>query len=232
MALVGPYLEAYDPEAQGVHEPAKYSVVKSRDLVPVERHAQSESISAFLEAAKHMGLHDSLLLDVKIEFGFQGGRGRVVVHGHSPNGGAISDESTGSRFGSISAFRADDVGGSGVGRSGVGPKDDREDDDDNATGKRTDDIGGSGVGRSGVGPKDDREDDDDNATGKRTDDIGGSGVGRSGVGPKDDKGDDDDAANAADGGGAVGMGGLGCPEFRCSKIIARRSSNSPTKVAS
>ncbi|EQB50909.1 hypothetical protein CGLO_09609 [Colletotrichum gloeosporioides Cg-14] len=168
MALVGPYLEAYDPEAQGVHEPAKYSVVKSRDLVRVERH---------------------------------GGRGGVVVHGHSPNGGAISDESTGSRFGSISAFRADDVGGSGVGRSGVGPKDDREDDDDDATGKRTDDIGGSGVGRSGVGPK-------------------------------DDKGDDDDAANAADGGGAVGMGGLGCPEFRCSKIIARRSSNSPTKVAS
>ncbi|KAL3300976.1 hypothetical protein RB213_001582 [Colletotrichum asianum] len=163
MALVGPYLEAYDPEAQGVHEPAKYSVVKGRDLVRVKRH---------------------------------GGRGRVVVHGHSPNGGAISDESTGSRFGSTSAFRADDVGGSGVGRSGVGPKDDREDDDDDAAGNRADDIG------------------------------------RSGVGPKDDRGDEDDAGNADNGGSAVGIGGLGCPEFRCSKIIATRSRNSPTKVVS
>ncbi|KAK1842538.1 hypothetical protein CCHR01_14836 [Colletotrichum chrysophilum] len=205
MALVGPYLEAYDPEAQGVHEPAKYSVVKGRDL------AQFDCISALLEAAKHMGLHDKLVLDVKvrpvilvqgssrdrkIEFGLQGGRGRVVVHGHSPNGGAISDESTGSRFGSTSAFRADDVGGSGVGRSGVGPKDDREDDDDDAAGNRADDIG------------------------------------RSGVGPRDDRGDDDDAGNADNGGGAVGMGGLGCPEFRCSNIIATRSRNSPTKVVS
>ncbi|KAE9583271.1 hypothetical protein CGMCC3_g865 [Colletotrichum fructicola] len=158
-----------------------------------------------------MGLHDKLVLDVKvrpvilvqgssrdrkIEFGLQGGRGRVVVHGHSPNGGAISDESTGSGFGSTSAFRADDVGGSGVGRSGVGPKDDREDDDDDAAGNRADDIG------------------------------------RSGVGPKDDRGDDDDAGNADNGGGAVGMGGLGCPEFRCSNIIATRSRNSPTKVVS
>ncbi|KAF5493382.1 hypothetical protein CGCF413_v009876 [Colletotrichum fructicola] len=211
MALVGPYLEAYDPEAQGVHEPAKYSVVKGRDL------AQFDCIPALLEAAKHMGLHDKLVLDVKvrpvilvqgghhlpgrvvirkIEFGLQGGRGRVVVHGHSPNGGAISDESTGSGFGSTSAFRADDVGGSGVGRSGVGPKDDREDDDDDAAGNRADDIG------------------------------------RSGVGPKDDRGDDDDAGNADNGGGAVGMGGLGCPEFRCSNIIATRSRNSPTKVVS
>lgn len=71
----------------------------------------------------------------------------MVVHGHSPNGGAISDESTGSRFGSTSAFRADDVGGSGVGRSGVGPKDDREDDDDAGNA----DNGGGAVGMGGLG---------------------------------------------------------------------------------